>query len=211
MVDNQLLWQGGGLPGESRAGDRLGASVTYRGGFAAFGIPGKDADGIRDSGSVVVHDGATYSVLTQDAPGVPDKSERSDAFGAAVAIGEDNSDDGALVLAVGAPGEDVKRQKDAGAMTYVELGMAPPMPTTISAYKQPTTGLRSGDRFGSSLVVVEGRDEETNPTSLLAGAPGRDRSGARNAGRYYWTWTGWKPDRIRAFATGISTNERLGQ
>ena len=144
LIGNELLWQGGGLPGRSQAGDRLGASVTYRRGFAAFGVPGKDADGVRDSGAVIVSDGASHSVITQDTPGVPDKSERGDAFGAAVAICESGNDDADMSLAVGASGEDVGRRRKIGALTYVALG-GPATANNVQraqAARRRTTGRR---------------------------------------------------------------------
>ena len=53
LVQNTLVWLGHGLPGKPRAGDRLGAAVV---GPRAIGIPGRDANGRKDSGAVLVLD-----------------------------------------------------------------------------------------------------------------------------------------------------------
>ncbi len=125
--DNQLLWQGHGapgwyrLPGRSRAGDRLGAAVNYMDKKGAFGVPGKDANGRRNSGAVLVWRGTLatgkYHVVTQNTRGVPDRSERGDAFGSAIVMRQDCGQ--CQVLAIGTPGEDRGRRRNAGAVTHL--------------------------------------------------------------------------------------------
>lgn len=54
-VPNALLWLGHGLPGTPRAGDR--ASVAAFGDLllGVVGIPGRDANGRKDSGAALAH------------------------------------------------------------------------------------------------------------------------------------------------------------
>jgi hypothetical protein len=187
LDSNYLLWQGSGLPGRSRSGDRLGAAVWYSDLRGAYGVPGKDANGVRDSGAVIVSDGRyplldrRYVVVTQNTRGVPDRSERGDAFGSALArVLWTVAGRGEYVLSVGVPGEDVAGRRDAGAVTH--LGMPGEVLDRSLYSAQRVSGLARGDRFGSRLVAVEGYFGDP---MLLIGAPGEDRPGARNAGRYY--------------------------
>ena len=81
LSGNTLLWQGHGLPGTSKKGDHLGAAVVDIGYLRAYGIPGKDANRRKDSGAIITGPpGApgTLRVITQNTPGVPDKSEKRD-------------------------------------------------------------------------------------------------------------------------------------
>ena len=123
LVQNTLVWLGHGLPGKPRAGDRLGAAVV---GSRAIGIPGRDANGRKDSGAVLVLDtwsasGAerTWRMFTQNTRGVPDKSERGDSFGTALAYRADPGESHSI--AIGVPGEDRARRRNIGAVTLITI------------------------------------------------------------------------------------------
>ena len=197
LEGNDLLWQGSGLPGKSRAGDRAGAAVLDR----QVGVPGKDADGRKDSGAVLMWDNENnrYRVVTQNSKGVPDTSEKGDAFGSALAGN----------LAVGVPGEDVKGRKDVGAVTYLPGHM---FLTEAKAYRQRTPSLGTGDRFGSTLLEQsDSCGAATYCYVTLIGAPGHDRRGARNAGVYFAIQR--EDMRVGApavFTRGTSAGERFG-
>jgi hypothetical protein len=197
LEGNDLLWQGSGLPGKSRAGDRAGAAVLDRN----VGVPGKDADGRKDSGAVLMwySVNSRYRVVTQNSKGVPDSSEKGDAFGSALAGN----------LAVGVPGEDVKGRKDVGAVTYLPGHM---FLTEAKAYRQRTPSLGTGDRFGSTILEQsDSCGAATYCYVTLIGAPGHDRRGARNAGVYFAIQR--EDMRVGApavFTRGTSAGERFG-
>jgi hypothetical protein len=207
--DNQLLWQGHGrtgwyaLPGKSRAGDRLGAAVNYDDKRGAFGMPGKDANGRKNSGAVLVWKGnlatGNYRVVTQNTKGVPDKSERGDAFGSAIIERQDCWP--CRVLVIGAPGENRGKRRDAGSVTHLMVEDKAGNPTS-KAWRQPAAGLATGDQFGSRLLG----DWWKGTQGVLVGAPGFDRPGAPNAGRYYQAGV----RSLVPVSTGTTPGERLG-
>lgn len=221
LSGNDLLWQGAGLPGGSQKGDRLGAAVaTRRGGpilTGAFGVPGKDADKRKDSGAVIAvtsrYDAPSgrhvslYSVVTQNTRGVPDRSEKGDAFGASVSASEEGSPF-TLPLAVGAPGENVGRKKDAGSVTYLSVN-----PSAPGGRMWSIAGLAARDRFGSSVRVRDYYCEPGSCRFVFVGAPGEDRPRARDAGRIYvmaFASAGGSPA-TSVLADGVSAKERLGR
>lgn len=208
-------WQGRGLPGRASAGDRLGAAIAvgFNGsdyGVDAIGIPGKNANGRKDSGAVLVRDWGRdpFRVVTQNSPKVPGTSERGDRFGAAVATGGGLIESEEDRIIVGAPGEDVRGRRDTGAVTYVD-----PYGGNHGVV-QRVKGLAAGDRFGSSFLL-DGplEDEPSRSQLLLIGAPGEDRRGARNAGRFYWANVTFHHPRAAAtpFVNGVARGERFGE
>lgn len=191
LGSNDLLWQGSGLPGKSRSGDRLGAAVLGQN----YGIPGKDADGKKNSGAALFWNAEAnrYDVITQDTKGIAGVSEAGDAFGSALAG----------YLLIGAPGEDIGGKKDVGAVTY----------KFPSSFQQRVRGLAAGDRFGSTIIAQAyecGADGETMCRLNFFGAPGEDRPGARNAGRYYLAVNPRKTTLAQVFADGVVAGERFG-
>ena len=218
LTGHDLIWQGHGLPGKSRGGDLLGAAVTDTGYARAFGMPGKDANRRKDSGAVIVwqRDAADpstgrYRVITQSTRGVPDRSEKGDRFGAALAVGAGMAHQETVTIAVGAPGEDTRGHRNTGAVTWLNwMGEDDPPHFAFSALK--VSGLAAGDAFGSRLVVVSDDPtmEEDSRDTLYVGAPGEDRPGARNAGRYYVTTYPQYVPRTVPYADGRRANERFG-
>lgn len=216
------LWQGHGLPGKPARGDRLGAAITPMWSTAfAIGVPGKDANGRKDSGAVIVRSYKDpYSVppgpgrsrvITQDTNRVPGTSERGDAFGSALEVACGLRKQEQCSIAVGAPGEDLAGHRDVGAVAYIDAwDYGPPWFTFGS---QKVRGLSRGDRFGSRFAVAGrfGWDEDSYHL-LVVGAPGEDRPGARNAGRYYAAnLTFLAPAEVATpFANGVARNERFG-
>ncbi|WP_020116352.1 FG-GAP-like repeat-containing protein [Streptomyces canus] len=113
-----------GVPGTAEKGDRFGTDVQLADvdgdGFldVVTGVPGEDLgpatapNSVKDAGAVVVLSGradgltgvGSHQVVTQDSPGVPGATEKGDAFGGAVHVGDANGD-GLADVAVGAPGE----------------------------------------------------------------------------------------------------------
>ena len=209
LAGNDLMWQGHRLPGRSRSGDQLGAAVVDIGYAEAYGIPGENANGRADSGAVLVRapGQSTFRTITQNTRGVPDTSEKGDRFGAALAAGSGIVAQESATIAVGVPGENANHA-DTGAVTLVTWSG-----TSFGYTRLKVPGLTAGDRLGSDLVVVsdEPDAEEDTIDVLLAGAPGEDRPGAKNAGRYYLAARPTGAGAATVYADGRSRGEAFGQ
>jgi FG-GAP repeat len=178
-----------GVPGTAAAGDRFGAAVDVSGATdlshaLVIGVPGKDVGALTDAGQAVElpfvagHPG-TAAVLDQNSPGVVGAAEAGDRFGAAVALSGVKGSDGGI--AVGAPGEDIGTDADAGSVTAI----ADPADATVTSYgiDQDTAGLsgavEAGDQFGASLSSAR---PNTDGPLLAIGVPGEDIGTAPDAG-----------------------------
>jgi hypothetical protein len=176
----------------ARAGDRLGAAVTTTasgtGGVA--GAPGRDLAGARHAGVVQLFRSARGGRLAADdrlaqgVDGIPGRAERGDRFGAAVTSGRALLCPEATSYAVGAPGEDLGRVRDAGSVTVVEPGDIGCKPRALSQGRGLPGSPERGDRLGAALGIARDRDdfEEDASETLLAGAPGEAVRGRAEAG-----------------------------
>lgn len=234
---DDLLWQGGGLPGTSEPGDRLGAALVETGTFPGepggihIGVPGKDADGQVDSGAVITFppDPATglrsdeAVVITQDSPDVPDRSEAGDAFGASLALlmgGRCRALE-ATTLAIGVPGEDDEStgRTDVGGITYLcDDRVGGEFDERVTAV-QDVAAAAAGDAVGTRLVDVEPEPEsdEAGLSGLLVGAPGRDAEGGADVGAYFMaggarapTWSDRSLQLAPLGGLGADPGERYG-
>jgi hypothetical protein len=177
------------LPGISTAGNRFGEVLTAAWNGVVVGVPRFDLGARKNVGAIVrLRIDRTSSALitsalwTQDSPGVPNKAETGDRFGAAV---------GWNGYAVGAPGEDLGAARNAGLVqvfkrsTTVDDALLPQETITQNSPKVPDRA-ETGDRFGSAITVGTFTCQER--TTAAIGAPGEDlrrphRTGmARNAG-----------------------------
>jgi FG-GAP repeat protein len=177
----------------ARAGDRFGAAVTTTvsgtGGMA--GAPGRDLAGARDAGVVQLFRSlsggrlAADDRLAQGVDGIPGRSERGDRFGAAMTSGRALLCAEATSFAVGAPGEDLGRVRDAGSVTVVEPGDIGCKPRALSQGRGLPGRPERGDRLGAALGIARDRDdfEEDASETLLAGAPGEAVQGRADAGQ----------------------------
>jgi hypothetical protein len=130
------LWHqdGPGVAGIAGTGDTFGATVVC-GNFnvdvyddLAIGVPGEDVGALVDAGAVNVLYGSAAGLTAagselwhQDVAGVEGTAEGGDRFGAALASG-DFDDDVADDLAIGAPGEDVDGEPNAGSVNVLYGG-----------------------------------------------------------------------------------------
>ncbi|WP_019877320.1 FG-GAP-like repeat-containing protein [Sporichthya polymorpha] len=121
--------------------------------------------------------------LTQDSPGVPDKSEDSDEWGAALAVADFNGDRCADV-AVGAPGENGTTGAVTilyGSPTGLITATGRPRPLHLS---QNTPGVpdaaEPNDRFGAALAA--GDFDGDGLADLAVGAPGETKGKAFGSG-----------------------------
>ncbi|SCK20011.1 MULTISPECIES: FG-GAP and VCBS repeat-containing protein [unclassified Streptomyces] len=123
---------------------------------------------------------ATPQWWTQDSPGLPGAAERGDAFGGDLSVA-DADGDGYADVVIGAPGEDVGRAADAGAV-WVLRGMASGLSARgVAHWNQDSRGVpgraERGDAWGAQ-VRFTGPDPR-GLYALLASAPGED--GGRGA------------------------------
>ena len=166
------------------AGDRFGAAVAgdYR---VLAGAPGEDVAGRADAGLVaeyrvnqnlenVVGRLRPRRTYRQGARGVQGRAEAGDRFGSALATGASLRCQEDSAIAVGVPGEDFGRLRDAGAVALIELD---PQIGCRSRELIQGRGLRgrahSGEQTGATLGIAPDRpglDEDTYDT-LLVGVP----------------------------------------
>jgi hypothetical protein len=171
-----VLQQGrAGLLGTSEAGDRFGAALHFTDAgvfdpYLAIGAPGEDIRAAYDAGAVTLVTNATETsddAVYYQGSGLPGTPETDDEFG--FSLGQFRTG-----LAVGAPGEDVLRMKDAGDVT----GFYRSDPGSGVEFHQGANGVpginEAGDHFGAALVG--GLD------AVTIGIPGEDIGDAVDAG-----------------------------
>lgn len=178
--------QAGSVAGSAERDDRLGSSITS-GDFdgdgrddLAVGVPGEDLKGGPDAGAVTILYGSGAGITPSgsrqfsQAGTVKGKPQANDRFGTAVAAGDFNGD-GRDDLAIGVPGEDLKKGSDAGQVNILYAGPNGLRKTDNVKFSQAgkvNGAVERDDRFGSSLAVGDfdgnGRDD------LAIGVPGED-------------------------------------
>jgi hypothetical protein len=188
------------VTGKAETDDALGSSLAS-GDFdgdgrddLAIGAPGEDLAPGADAGLVNVLYGGTAGLQatspvdqswTQDSDSVKNKSEANDAFGAALAASDFDAN-GRDDLAVGAPGETLDSQADAG-FANVLYGTAAGLQATSPGdekWSQNKTGVEdtaeAGDLFGAALSAADVNGDGF--ADLAIGAPGENVQGSGGAG-----------------------------
>lgn len=166
-----------GAAGAAEAGDGFGSAVSVGEDGLWVGAPGENLGKAVDAGVVTrfllpVKTAGSVQ-FQQGALKVPGTSESGDRFGASLAEG------GTLI---GAPGEDVGRIVDAGAVTWrLRYGLTQDSPGVPGAAEK-------GDRFGAAVSSVtqwsqDGWEPSWTRNSMVGvGAPGEDIGAAADAG-----------------------------
>jgi hypothetical protein len=188
------------LPGVPQAGDRFGATLAiadlavnpFRH-YLFTGAPGDEVDGQDGAGSVTVAslEDAFYAgpsgtpeapiqLLTQNSLDVPGSAETGDGFGTSIAAGNQwpaSLACGPWEYAIGVPGEDVGRARDAGGVNLFDSVSSSLRPAGWLDQNAPGLGgADTGDRFGATVAIRPTND------GLAVGAPGEDVGTALNAG-----------------------------
>ncbi len=185
-----------GVPEAVEAGDRFGAGLAT-GNLGhdghddlAVGVPGEDRGGRRDAGVAEVVYGSAgglrsfgSQLWSQASRGVAGGAEAGDRFGSSLAAGNLGRSHYAD-LAVGVPGEDLGRTRNAGAVNVIYGSAAGVSPVGDQLWSQASRGVagdaEAGDRFGSSLAA--GNLGRSQYADLAVGVPGEDLGRVRDAG-----------------------------
>jgi hypothetical protein len=160
----------------------------------AIGIPGSDPGGLApqpSAGMAIVLYGsagglrtrAGHTTFSQNSIGVADDAEAGDLFGAALTIA-DFDGDGESDLAVGAPGEGVDGQVNAGAVHVLYGGPAGVRTAGDAFFTQNTPGIKglsgANHLMGSALAAADVSDN--GRADLAIGVPGGFINGHSAAG-----------------------------
>jgi hypothetical protein len=189
-----------GVDGKAEAGDALGSSVVAADFDAdgradlAMGAPGENLEPVAGAGLVNVLYGGPSGLQvdspkdqkwTQNSDSVKGKAEADDAFGTALAAGDFDAD-GRADLAVGAPGESLSSQADAGLVNVLYgsgSGLQAAAPND-DKWSQDSTDLEdvveAADRFGAALSAADFNNDGV--IDLAVGAPGENVQGSQGAG-----------------------------
>lgn len=185
-----------GAPGEPQiiAGDRVGASRTGSrfatlagsGGSVAVGSSSDTVGRAKGAGAVYLFSASTTDAkkmvfrtrLTQASKGVPGTAEAGDGFGASLSFRDGH-------LAIGAPGENIGRARDAGVVQPIRWNESSHSWTAYRAIHQGTAGVpgtnETGDGFGSTVLVTRGLTG-AGSWDIAIGTPAEKIGSARGAG-----------------------------
>jgi hypothetical protein len=182
-----------GVSGAAESGDGFGSALScnYLSGVSseidcAVGTPFEDIGARKDAGTVTVLQDVGFGLamvgfpLDQNTAGVPGSAEAGDFYGRSI---DTVVVDGTARIAVGAPGENVGSDSNAGTVQLFSSDTREIDPGT--GLTQDTTGVgdstQAGDIFGDEVAWLApgGGDPQT---SLAVSAPKEDTLAGRDAG-----------------------------
>jgi hypothetical protein len=203
----QVRQGSGGVPGKPQDGDRFGQTIALEYTDIGtpnradedsvqtllIGAPGDNVAGKNDAGSVTAirESFQDVTVVTQNSTGIGGSAEAGDRFGTSIAVSSRALGSVEVLLAIGVPGEDVGRVKDAGSVNVLRNTRHKLVDRiTLS---QSTKGIigtaEKGDNFGQAVAFRDDR-------ALVIGIPGEDVGTKVDAGSAHI---------VRIGATKIST------
>ncbi len=177
------------IQGSTFGAQRLTTEPTVSDGSGstfAFGSPSDRVGKAVGAGAVYVFSADTTNPskmvfrtrLTQNSPGVPDTAEKGDHFGTSLSLRDDR-------LAIGVPGENIGRARDAGLVQPVLWRPSTHRITAYRAIHQGTSGVvgtnESNDEFGTVVQVTRGLTA-TGSYDIAIGTPYEKVGTARAAG-----------------------------
>lgn len=210
-----------GIPGAAASGDRFGAAVAPLG--FAVGAPGDDLGPIKDAGRVQVFNPAFGSAppvpglsFTQDTSTILGKAKKGNQYGSSLALGIYRCGN-LFQLAVGAPGVDIGKAKDAGAVFVQSL---PDLSGSCKSKQlnQGKGGLlkgvaKKGDRLGQVITTLPGDPADLGQRidNLIVGVPGKDAKKAPDTGvSVVWNGKGKGVLKTFGFSGGNTRNQAYG-
>ncbi len=212
-----------GIPGASATGDRFGASLAPLG--IAVGAPGDDLGPIKDAGRIQLFAPASsgggqvspISSLTQDSPDLLGKAKAGNQWGASLTLGMFRCAS-VYQLAIGVPGTDVGKAKDAGAVIVQSLNGLLGNGCASKQLHQGKGGLlggtaKAGDHLGQVVVTLAGDPADLNQKTdnLIIGVPGKNLGKAGNAGQaVVWNGKGKGVLKTFGYSGGNTKNQAYG-
>ncbi|MEE9417742.1 MAG: hypothetical protein V3V01_20865, partial [Acidimicrobiales bacterium] len=185
------------IPGNPQVDGRFGATLFLTSLLGdstddlLIGAPREDVGGKVDAGAVYVIPGKANGKLQvkrtvrlhQDSPGIADKAEAGDLFGASLSIADWNGD-GFFDLIAGVPFEDVRKGRDAGAIHVIQ-GNAKGLSRRDSLQHQSRRSIggraKTGELFATSISV--GNFNANGAIEMAIGVPLENVAGMRDVGR----------------------------
>ena len=177
--------------------DNFGSSIEAHGDFnhdgyddLVIGVPYEDVGSVKNAGGIVVVYGSSKGLkyknmrwFDQNSKQVPGGVEADDRFGSSLVAGDFNKD-GYTDLAVGVPGEDVGKVKDAGAIIILYGSYYGLRGYGSKWFDQDSKGIPGGveayDHFGA--VLSAGDFNRDGYSDLVIGIPNEDIGKKKDAG-----------------------------
>jgi len=192
----QFITQSRVHAGRSEPGDHFGAALAWSADTLVIGLPGEDVGCVVDAGAVVATDRSNRmpQFFSQNTAGMGGTSERGDRFGSALqGLGVSGAGTGASTIAIGVPGEDIRRTASAGLINFITPTKRGPLRPDRLALSQDTAkvpgGAEADDHLGSVLA--------SRGAGLWVGVPDEDIGRVPDAGAVLTLNLEWRKGRVQ--------------